>query len=187
VRESSSGYSEEANVETVSKKLFEFFAKAYSDEFGDTPGAPLGFFVAGYTSGQPFPEEWEFLLPGDQGPLRVRPPDQFGASWRGTDLPFTRLYKGYDPRAIEELRKSGVSEEIINETVKKFESPVAYNGMPVQDAVNFAIFILQTTIGLASFELGSPSCGGPLQIATILPETGFEWVKEPALAVQLSY
>lgn len=187
VREFSSDYSAENNVKSVSKNLFEFFNKAYHDEFGDTPGAPLGFFIAGYSSVQPFPEEWEFLLPRDKEIRRVRPLDQFGASWRGTDLPFIRLYKGYDPRTVQELRKMGVSEEVIDKAVKRFESPVAYNGMPVQNAANFAVFILQTTIGLSTFELGSPSCGGPLQIATILPETGFEWLAKPTLVVQFSH
>jgi hypothetical protein len=67
--------------------------------------------------------------------------------------------------------------------VQRYESPVIYDGMPVQDAINFVVFILQTTIGLATFESGVPSCGGPSQIATVLPEDGFQWVKEPALSV----
>ncbi len=184
VREFSSAYSGEPDVESVGKELYEFFSKAYQDELGDTPGAGLGFFVAGVVSGQPFPEEWEFQLPRDGESRQVRPADQFGASWRGTHLPFTRLYKGFDPRALEELKKLGVSEAVIDKAVKGIESPVAYDGMPLQDAINFVVFILQTTIGLATFELGSASCGGPLQVATILPETGFKWVQEPTLAVQ---
>ena len=187
VREFSSAYSGEPNVEAVGKELFEFFGKSYQDEFGATPGARLGFFVAGIASDQPFPEEVEFQLPTDREPHQVRPTDQFGASWRGLDLPFTRLYKGFDPRSVEELKKLGVSEEVIDKAVKGFESPVAYDGMPLQDAINFVVFILQTTIRLATFELGSASCGGPLQIATILPETGFQWVQEPTLAVRFAY
>lgn len=60
---------------------------------------------------------------------------------------------------------------------------IVFDGMPVQDAVNFAAFIVRTTIGMATFEAGSPTCGGPLQVATIFQETGFEWVLEPAIAV----
>ena len=45
----------------------------------------LGFYVAGYTQGEPFPEEFEFLLPRDDAPFRARDVDQFGASWRGVD------------------------------------------------------------------------------------------------------
>ena len=138
--------------------------------------------MAGYSPTQPFPEEWEFRLPQDQQICQVRSPDKFGASWRGIEIPFTRLYKGYDPRIISDLKKMGIAEDAI-EQVKKYESPVVYDGMPVQDAINFVVFILQTTIGISTFEIGVPSCGGPLQVATVLPDTGFQWVKEPNLHI----
>lgn len=180
LRDFSSDYSEGKDVRSVSENLYDFIAQAYHDQFetGKEPG--LGFFVAGYSPDADFPEEWEFVLPRDSEVLRVRPLDQFGASWRGTSVPFTRLHKGFDPRAIEELEQKGVSEEVI-QIVKKYASPVVYDGMPVQDAINFAIFILQTTVGVSSFEVGSPSCGGPLQVATVLPEAGFEWIAKPSL------
>jgi len=180
VRDFSLGYSGETDVKSVSQKLYEFISEAYHEHFGDTPGPTLGFFIAGYSPDQAFPEEWEFQLPKDQETRQVRPEERFGSSWRGISIPFTRLYKGYDPRTMEELKRMDVPEEAI-EIVRRYESPVVYDGMPVQDAVNFVIFILQTTIGLSTFELGSPSCGGPLQIATVLPEDGFQWIKEPTL------
>jgi hypothetical protein len=185
VRDFNSSYSGEAggNVQYVSQRLYEFFSKAYQNQFGDKPGGPLGFFIGGYSPDQALPEEWEFQLPRDRESRQVRPTDRFGASWRGVDLPFTRLYKGYDPRLIEDLKKAQVPDETIKEMVQRYESPVIYDGMPVQDAINFVVFILQTTIGLATFESGVPSCGGPSQIATVLPEDGFQWVKEPALSV----
>ena len=55
----------------------------------------------------------------------------------------------------------------------------------MQDAVNFAAYIVKTTIGMATYESGVPSCGGPLQIATILPEEGLCWIERPDLAVQV--
>jgi len=187
LRDFSLRYTEESNiseidVESVARELYKFIAQAYDEQFGDGPKALLGFFIAGYSSDTSFPEEWEFQLPHDQEIRQVRPITQFGASWRGIVPPFTRLYQGYDPRIMEELKKLNVSEEVIN-VLSKYVSPIVYDGMPVQDAVNFAVFILQTTIGVATFEIGTPSCGGPLQIATILPEKGFCWVKEPILAV----
>ncbi len=183
VREFSSKHFDKVDVKSVSQELYEFFGRTYHDQFRDKPGGPLGFFVAGYSPTQAFPEEWEFQLPQDHEIHPVRPIDLFGASWRGITVPFTRLYKGYDPRMIEDLKKMSVSEEVIQKIVQGYELPVVYDGMPVQDAINFAVFILQTTIGVATFELGVPSCGGPLQIATILPEAGFQWIREPSLSL----
>jgi hypothetical protein len=56
--------------------------------------------------------------------------------------------------------------------------------MPVQDAVNFAVYLLETTIGWTSFALGAPATGHPLQVATILPEAGFVWVARPELRIE---
>lgn len=178
VREFSSDYTGKPDVQSVTQALYEFISTAYREQFADTGSPVLGFFIAGYSPSAAFPEEWEFQLPKDEEAHQVRPTEQFGASWRGTSIPFTRLHFGFDPRAMEELKQMEVEERVF-EVLKKYASPIVYDGMPVQDAINFAVFILQTTIGLSTFELGTPSCGGPLQVAMVLPETGFEWVKEP--------
>ncbi len=63
----------------------------------------LGFFIVGYSEGEPFSEEFEFLFPRDAAPIEARGADQFGASWRGVDAAFTRLYKGWDPQIRDRL------------------------------------------------------------------------------------
>lgn len=185
LREFSSIYSDDASVEAIAANLFRFFSEPYAALFGEGQQRPtLGFFVAGYSPDQPFSKEWEFRFPDDNSPRQVRPLEVFGASWRGTPFPFTRLYKGYDPRIVRKLKEEGITDEIIDNTVKAFHATVVYRGMPVQDAVNFVVFILRTTIGLTSFEIGPPICGGPLQIASLLPSEGFRWISEPILSVQ---
>ena len=54
-----------------------------------------------------------------------------------------------------------------------------YDGMPVQDAINFVKFILKTTIDYVSFEIGPPSCSEPIQ-TSVINEEGFNWVMEPS-------
>jgi hypothetical protein len=186
IREFGARHGEEPDVRAASQELFTFFSEAYGNYVSGTPAPALGFYVAGHTPGQDFPSEFEFLLPRDQTILEVRPPDQFGASWRGIDVPFTRLYKGFDPRMFDVLVKQGIEEQVLRDAASKFESPVAYDGMPVQDAINFVAFILEVTIGLATFEVGPASCGGPLQIAVILPGEGFKWISRPEPALEPS-
>ena len=53
--------------------------------------------------------------------------------------------------------------------------------MPVQDAINFATYILDTTIGAVRFAPGVAPCGGPLQVAAVIPDEGFHWVAKPKL------
>lgn len=178
------------SVEESARGLFDHVKAQYDGVFGEVDPAlrpVLGFYVAGYTAGEAFPEEFEFLLPRDAEPFRARDLEAFGASWRGVDSPFTRLYKGFDAYVIpHRLEEKGLAEEDIIAVLEPegLETQVLFDGMPVQDAINFAVYILDTTIGWTTFQLGAPACGRPLQVATVLADTGFAWVEKPELTIQ---
>lgn len=169
-------------VSTITQTLFDFIRSCYDAQFGNTPAdekPDLGFIVAGYSPGKPFAEEMEFVLPRDAKPSAIRGLEDWGALWRGIELPFTRLWKGLDPRLYDRMQARGLSVPDIEADIQDLETPVMYPGMPVQDAINFAKYILNATIGYAEFSVGVPACGGPLQLATILPDEGFAWVRKP--------
>lgn len=175
---------EKFTISGIANDLLVHTRSHYSQEFRALPDPQkpsLGMFVAGYSFGQSLGEEWEFVLPADNEARVVRPPEQFGSSWRGMSLPFTRLYFGKDPRGIKEIESLGVSSEKIDQVFAKYRGAVIYDGMPVKDAVNFVRFILKTTIGFTSFEIGPPSCSEPIHVAVIDPEKGFKWVDKPLL------
>ncbi|MFC1968508.1 hypothetical protein ACFLVX_03875 [Chloroflexota bacterium] len=185
--------SEPYTVEAISRGLYGFIRKLYDEVFlgvseeDRQKNLRLGFFVSGYSPNQFLAEEWEFELPKATDIKHVRRVETLGASWRGIPAPFARLFNGFDGRIAEALKKAGVSEEILKDTfgTRKWQMPVAYDGMPVQDAINFAVYILETTIGAVTIERNAaPSCGGPLQVAVILPGTGWQWIREPKLAIE---
>lgn len=176
------------NVQPIAQRLYTHVRQLYDALFGGLPDdqrPALGFFIAGYGGGGPFAEQWEFLIPRDAAPFQVTANQVFGANWRGIDIVFTRLYKGMDPRLIPTLQAKGFTTAEIDQLFASVEASVAYDGMPVQDAVNFAAYIVKTTIGMATYESGVPSCGGPLQVATILADGEFIWIERPSLAVQI--
>lgn len=170
------------SVEQITKELLEFFQTFYTKQFQDVleqtdaskQPPSFGAFVAGYSYETYYAEEWEFVLPRDSNIKKVRAAEEYGASWRGVPIPFSRLYNGYDPRLINKLRQLGVEDNIIEQAISGFKIPVAYDGMPVKDAINFVRYILQTTIGLAFFEVGPESCSEPIDIAVIYPDQGFK-------------
>jgi hypothetical protein len=54
--------------------------------------------------------------------------------------------------------------------------------MPIQDAINLARFLVETTIGFVRFAVFLPkSVGGAVQIAAITKHEGFRWVQRPTL------
>ena len=172
------------SVFETTKKLLRHFSQGFEEQYQGVaedkkPG--LGVFVAGYSGEKnSLAEEWEFNIPKDKKPKKVRPSEDFGASWRGISIPFTRMYAGLDPRIIPKLRNDGVPEEVISlvsKAAQEFKSPFVFDGMPIIDAITFCRFILETTVNMARFEPGVSSCGGPLDIAIITRSKGFEWVE----------
>ena len=177
-------------VAAAANALLEFMRSYYDAGFGhvDADKRPvMGFFVAGYSEGQHLGSEWEFSLPQASAAVEVRPDDKLGASWRGIHVPFTRLFWGLDPRMDGILLANGVAEDVVKR-VREQARPqlmlrVPFDGMPIQDAIDFCLFIIRTTIGASRFEVGVPSCGGPIHVAVITKSDNFKWINRPEYTV----
>jgi len=170
----------QVQVKEIADGLFTLFQKAHEAAFGQLEAAQrpaLGVLLGGYSTGQPWAEEWEFILPTSGSPQPVRPREVFGAAWRGVAVPFNRTFFGFDPRLAQDLSQAGLQQDAIMTLSQKYATPVVFDGMPVQEAIDFVGFILQTTINSARFEVGAASCGGPLWIGIITPDEGFKWIE----------
>ena len=54
--------------------------------------------------------------------------------------------------------------------------------MPIQDAIDLARFLVETTIGFVRFAVFLPkSVGGAVEIAAITKHEGFRWVQSKRL------
>lgn len=178
-----------ATVQDIAQALFQFLSPLYATQFGSVPPQDqpaMGFFVAGYSATQLLAEEWQFLLPVNTTIQQVRSPDRVGTSWRGVERPFSRLFFGVDPELTRRLVAGGVPQKLVDAVFSRkiWRMPVVLDSMPIQDAINFADYVLRTTIGAAEFELGPPACGGPLQVAVIRPDSGFQWIALPELKLR---
>ncbi|MFZ0855645.1 MAG: hypothetical protein WAN10_02200, partial [Candidatus Acidiferrales bacterium] len=171
------------SVEGVARRLHAFINQHYPNEFRAVAEAQrpmVGFYIAGYSAGQQqhhLGSEWEFIIPQQAEPVRARDDNGVGASWRGIHVPFTRLFFGVDPRIEGILQGLGVSADVLARFRQAVQmqliSRVAFEGMPIQDAVGFCRFIIQTTIGMATYEIGIASCGGPIHTA-VITRSGFK-------------
>ena len=175
------------SIEKVAQDLHDFMRGPYENTHAQTPAESrpiMGFCVCGYFDdpNQHLGSGWEFQFPSTGGPQLMLPDDQLGASWRGVSIPFSRLFFGLDPRIVNVLLEQGVPDEIIKrvQTVasETLVTRVTFDGMPVQDAIHFCRFIIETTIGWARYEIGQPSCGGPVHLAVITKSKGFQWLSE---------
>lgn len=164
-------------AEYVVKLLFdELYSKSPS------PSDYIGFFLAGYSSGARHPEGWEIEFQNSTvRPVPVRVWDTMGSGWRsyGQGDAVGRLLNGFGP-SLKEALEALVPQEMrpaLTDTLNKESRLAALDAMPFADAIDFAKFCVDTTIGYTRFLPGSEIVGGPVDVAGISRHEGFKWVQ----------
>ena len=170
-------------VHACAEGLREHFTKVYDEEFKDLPKERrpgLGLVVAGYSQEAFFPEIWRFVLPldevvHDQRPERDGKPD-LGASWFGTTEPIVRLHWGRDDAVIEIVsERFGIPKNDVREALAPLQYQVPFAVMPLQDAIDYARYLLNVAVGRYRFVVGPELCGGEIEIA-VVTQREFRWI-----------
>ena len=173
----------EFSVKDIASGLLSHLRAKYQDasaHAGDRGRRTLGVMVSGYSSSAFFPEQYLFELPRDEAVQPIRPdkdgkPD-FGANWYGLTDAITRFHWGRDDNAMALLAsKFSLAPDDIATALRPLQYGIIFDGMPLQDAIDYAVFIVNLEIGRYRFAIGAPLCGGEIDVAVITPE-GFEWV-----------
>lgn len=175
---------ENFTVKQVADDLHTFIAERYGGAYPSGTKRPLlGFFVGGYSQGQFFSDQYQCGFPNKPSWQEVRPNKKdgspsFGANWFGQIGAISRLVHGYDRQSVNELVKRGADKDIVEKWMDDHvsELPLIFDGMPIQDAIDFANYAVQLTIGLFRFAVGPPLCGGNVDIAVITP-FAFQWAQ----------
>ena len=156
------------SIESIAKRARQFFyEELYAPEFKDVGGKPdLGFIVAGYSAGEGLAEEWRIqIVNGDcLAPELLRPKNVAGISWSGEPEAINRIVKGHGTILPHILKELGVPDEQIgpamNQIISRLEVPLAPAPMPIQDAIDLAVFLVDAR----SCSLGSPRAHPPLAV-----------------------
>jgi hypothetical protein len=153
-------------MESVNSRVHQFFSeKAKESDFK--------FFlllrVCGYSSGRPLPEVWQVAL--NEGkildPLRVQSEGEFGVQWNGEQEALNRLILGVGTITENGAKAIGVSQDQVVEFLKKlyphtFETLIL-PAAPIQDAINLARFLVETTVGFFQYAvMRAKTVGGPI-------------------------
>lgn len=186
------GAKEQYQVKTCAEGLLRHISGKYTEEFRNsgTQEKPIvGIIVAGYSDKAFFPEIWRFVLPFDLNKeIHDQRPDidgkpNFGATWYGMTDAIVRLHFGRDDRLIKLLtEKYGIDEKEILEILKPFEYQIPFGVMPLQDAIEYAHYMLSVTLGRFRFVLGAELCGGDIDIAAITQKK-FDWISKKTLSI----
>lgn len=179
----------EYNVRGIANGLLKHVKNFYDAEFaGESEQPRLGILVSGYSSGNFFPKQWLIELHKPVELKEVRPDvdgkPSFGADWFGLTDAIIRLHWGRDDNAINILAKHfKVSDDEIQQLLNRLEYPVIYNGMPLQDAIDYAVYVVNVVIGRFRFVVGAPLCGGEIDVAVITPNE-FNWIQKKSWSVR---
>ncbi|WP_432982135.1 hypothetical protein [Dactylosporangium sp. CA-233914] len=142
-----------------------------------------GFILAGYSSGGQMAEEYQIdMTPKEcDKPQLVRPVDDSGIAWNGQPEAITRLLKGFGSGLGPTLAKLGMAPDEVQPAVaalqEHLQAPLVQPGMPFQDAIDLATFLVDTTVNFVRFSPGADTVGGPVDVAGITKHEGFKWIK----------
>jgi hypothetical protein len=141
------------DVLSVAEKFLAYF----QDHF---PGMPVGYHIAGYR--QEDRARVPHVLVGhtvrEPGLRRVNADDKGNTQYGIT-------------RAGETL--------VANRLIDANSLPL-FTAMPLQDAVDYAVHLIRSTIDTMRFEPRFPSVGGPIDVLVVTPE-GIRWVQRKEL------
>src|SRR3989344_4754233 len=149
-------------------------------------------FVAGYNKDGAH-EVYNVYMPGDI--LKRRDSNQrgmeYGANWIGQTDVVSRIIKGWDPRIFNiPLVSEAIQQKTQPEVEKQLNSleyAINWGAMPLQDAVDFSVLVIETTSAIQRFSDGiqadpgdMPGVGGPVDVLVLAPD-GAKWIHKKEL------
>jgi hypothetical protein len=171
------------DVQAISEELRKFLCGYYERMYENVKvesQIPLGMYVGGFSRRRFFADEYAFVIPFDTASQNVSPalPDgspTFGAHSFGLNDAITRFTHGYDERLEDVLKSKGFDQNAIQEILEPLQYEITFSGMPLQDAIDFAVSLVQLTIARYRFVIGPQVCGGEIDVA-VLTNRYFNWV-----------
>ncbi len=140
--------------------------------------------LCGYSSGRALAEVWQVSMTGQDcpPPRQIMEETAFGVMWDGQYEALNRLILGLGFDIGDALVKHGLAVKqaghLQEEPVRDLYATLSVPAMPIQDAIDLARFLVETTIGFVRFAVFMPkSVGGAVDIAAITKHEGFRWVQ----------
>lgn len=142
--------------------------------------------ICGYSPNRPLSEAWDVRIEKFNCPLPVQSQTEndWGVRWEGDYDALDRLILGRGVDMVSaSMQEFGMNlDDAISANYRltnRLTKCLALPSMPIQDAVDLARFLVETTINFVKFSVDRPSktVGGPIEIAAITKHEGFRWVQ----------
>ncbi|MDG4898307.1 hypothetical protein P9272_32760 [Mesorhizobium sp. WSM4976] len=140
------------------------------------------FFVGGYSAGAAGSELWKMQLTGATviAPQLIAGEQDCRIEWDGQPDACVRLVLGISPQTTAILTQAGISAQdaaaLTQQIAQASQAQLLEPSMPVQDAIDLARFLAETTVSFVRFLPGANTVGGDLDVATVTKFEGFRWI-----------
>lgn len=179
--EQSIGDTSNTDVTVIAQRLFEFIRGRYVKEFMGKQVEPLELTVSGYDKGKAKKAYNIVVSPHGAKIEEIKAFQDLGARWRGQTDVITRMIKGVDNKLLTMLDSPE------REEAEKMAYNIPFKYMTLQDGIDFAVFMIRTTIDMQRFAdgtVGEPGAvqgvGGAIDVAVITTD-GFRWIQKKEL------
>jgi len=153
------------DVTTIPDKLVKYFRKSFSN-------AHVGFHVAGYKKEgkSSIPHVYHCHVSRNKVERRNINPDGsiiYGATWSGQSDTLTSIL---NPVAVKDEKGKG--------KIIRSPAPIIWDAMTLQDAIDFSIYSIRTTIDTMRFQARAKNVGGPIDVLLLTPENPPNWIQK---------
>lgn len=190
---------EPLRVEDFAKELSAFFMDQWNKWSTSNPAVldpknytsdPMVFLVAGFNNNEPYGCVYSFEIPRNPIPIESNK-DRFGVNWGGQRIYADRILQGYDSRILEiikdKLKIDDIQLKALKDEFLKVQMSYSLDSMALQDCVNFAIFLIRTSINALELSVELRGCGGAIDVATITRREGLRFIQKKQIRGETYY
>lgn len=153
------------DVTTIPSKLIEYIRRSFSQ-------ADAGFHVAGYSKSAKVSVPYFYYCHVAKNTVErqnVKPDGSmgYGATWSGQIDIITSI-----------VNPIKTKDEKGQDRIVRSPAPIVWEGMTVQDAIDFAVYAIRTTIDTMRFQARPKTVGGPIDVLLLLPDAKPRWIQK---------
>jgi hypothetical protein len=188
-----------SGVQAIATQLWTYFNTIYQQHIVQMPDSvvqagqiALNFIVAGYDPGSRTGMLFAIDIPTPAAPtMPGRTTNNPGPWWIGQIDVVARIVNGYDPRiltlpVLQAANQAGTA----TTQLAGLSYAVYWNTMTIQDAIDFAVGMIQITTTIQKFTAGIAmqpgnvaGVGGPIDVAMVRPGSNVSWINRKELHI----
>lgn len=172
-------------IREVAEKARQYLFEEVFQNLENKPPTPhaFEFWIGGNDANVTHGEIWKVSIRDGVSPepecLAGR--DDFGIHFSGQPEALNRLVVGFSQKLPSALVTMGLPADNVPGVIQGIQSftqePLAHPAMPIQDAIDLADFLVDTTKRFVRFQLGADTVGGETDICVVTKHEGFKWIR----------